>query len=76
MSNLISLFAKNLRLMRRKAGLSQEALAHKAGLHRTYIGAIERCERNISLKNVERLANALGVNPSILLSKMEDNNYV
>jgi transcriptional regulator with XRE-family HTH domain len=51
--------ADNLRGRRRQLGLSQEALADRAGLHRTYVGSVERCERNISLDNIERLANAL-----------------
>ncbi len=53
--------ARNMRALRAKQGLSQEALADLAELHRTYVGSIERCERNVSLDNVEKLAVVLGV---------------
>ena len=54
---------RELRLVR---GLSQEALAYKAGMHRTYLGGIERGERNPSLKNISAIAEALGVTLSVL----------
>jgi transcriptional regulator with XRE-family HTH domain len=53
-------FALSVRARRKEAGLSQEALADACGLHRTYIGSIERAERNVSLDNIERIASALG----------------
>ncbi|WP_460488509.1 helix-turn-helix domain-containing protein [Curvibacter fontanus] len=57
-----------MRVVRLSAGLSQEALAHLAGLDRTYIGGIERSERNVSIDNIEKIANALKVDVALLLS--------
>jgi transcriptional regulator with XRE-family HTH domain len=53
--------------LRREKGWSQERLAEQCGLHRTYIGAIERSERNIGLDNLERLAKAFDIPVSTLL---------
>lgn len=60
--------ADNVRRLRRDLEMSQEELAAQAQLHRTYVGAIERAERNLSLDNVERLALALKVTPAALLT--------
>ena len=60
-------FAQNLRRAREKRNLSQEALADAAGLHRTYVGSVERGERNISIDNIERLAIAVGLSLAALL---------
>ena len=59
--------ALRLRSERAARQLSQEALADLAGLHRTYVGSVERCERNVSLDNIEKLADALGVDIAELL---------
>ena len=64
-------FGQRVHAARTAVGLSQEALAAKAGLHRTYIGSVERGERNISLDNIHALARALGVEPSDLLREDE-----
>lgn len=52
-------FGKKVRLERLRLGLSQEELAARAGVHRTYIGMIERAEKNITLTNIEKIARAL-----------------
>jgi transcriptional regulator with XRE-family HTH domain len=65
------IFAQNVRLRRSKLGLSQEALAARAGLHRTYIGSIERAERNVSIDNMEKIATALGTTMAILVAASE-----
>ena len=60
-------FALALRHARAEQGLSQEALADLAGLHRTYVGSVERAERNVSIDNMERLAAALNMDVVALL---------
>ena len=59
---------ENLRRLRTERGQSQEAFAHEVGFHRTYVGGVERGERNLTLRSVERLADILGVEPLELLT--------
>ncbi len=54
-------FGKKIRKVREKRGLSQEALADIASVHRTYIGMVERAEKNITLLNIQKLAKALKI---------------
>ena len=65
---LLLKFGMNVRRIRSHAGLSQEELADRSGLHRTYVGGIERGERNPSLKNIVALAAGLGCNFEELLA--------
>jgi transcriptional regulator with XRE-family HTH domain len=58
---------RNVRRHRQALGLSQEALADLVGVHRTYMGGVERGERNLTLRSVERLSETLGVDPLDLL---------
>jgi transcriptional regulator with XRE-family HTH domain len=66
-SRLRQILAKNVRIVRHKLGITQEELADRAKLHRTYVGMIERSERNLSVDNIEKLARALDVEPHQLL---------
>lgn len=64
--------ARNVRRLREQAGLSQEALAHAARLHTTYLSGIENGRRNPTLDVLERLGSALGVEPTDLLKRNAD----
>jgi transcriptional regulator with XRE-family HTH domain len=66
-SDLLLVFANNLKRLRKGQNLSQEELASLAGMHRTYIGMIERCEKNITLINIGKLADALKIDVTELL---------
>jgi len=66
--NVHEQFGKRVRELRRARALSQEELADRAGVHRTYMGGIERGERNPSLKNIAAIADALGVSLPELFS--------
>ncbi|PCJ86523.1 MAG: hypothetical protein COA52_15000 [Hyphomicrobiales bacterium] len=61
--------ARNMRLRRADLKISQEKLAELCGLHRTYIGAVERSERNISIDNIEKISTALGMGITVILSE-------
>lgn len=67
------ILADNLRSYRKRAGLTQEQLAEKSGLHRTYIGGIEQQRINVSLKNIERIATALDIDPVLLMIQAEQD---
>lgn len=66
MKTLQKQFGERVRELRLARGLSQEELAFKSGMHRTYLGGVERGERNPSLKNIVAIAEALGITPSQL----------
>lgn len=63
--------AANVRRLRTEKGLSQQAFALECDMDRTYVGGIERGERNVSIDNIERLAASLGVEPAELLRSIE-----
>ena len=66
---LTKTLADNIRSFRSSKNMSQEALAELCGLHRTYVGSVERCERNVTLSTLEAFAGALGVSVSDLLAR-------
>lgn len=71
MDSLSKAFGTHVRTLRQRLGVSQEEVAHRAGIHVTYLSGIERGRRNPSLKNLSRLAKALGVQLHKLLSFQE-----
>ena len=60
-TEILTRFGHRVRALRTKKGLSQEELAFRSGLHRTYIGMIERAEKNLTLLNIEKIAIALDI---------------
>lgn len=64
---LRDVLAKNMRRLRAVRGLSQEALAHESDINRTYLSAVERSERNVSIDNIARIAKGLRIEPWKLL---------
>lgn len=71
-SNARRILAQNIRSRRKAQNISQEELANRAGMHRTYLGAIERAEQNVSIDNIERIAAALSCTPYDLLREVEE----
>ena len=72
--DIVRVFGSNLKKYRTALGLSQEAFAEKCGLHRTYISAIECYRRSIALENVQRIADAIEIEPYKLF--LEENKDV
>ena len=66
--------AFNLKRLRTSAGISQEELAERASLHRTYVSSVERARRNVSLENIFQIAEALGTSPAELLKPIPKGN--
>jgi transcriptional regulator with XRE-family HTH domain len=65
--NLLVIFGRNVQKYRKEKQISQEKLAEIANVHRTYVGMIERAEKNITLRNMEKIANALKIHITELL---------
>ena len=70
--NILKTIGANIKAYRTKQGLSQEALADLAGVHRTYMGAVERAEKNISALSLAKIAKALKIKPEKLLMEKID----
>ena len=67
LSPATQLLGERIKARRNALGLSQEALAHQAGIHWTFLGQVERGRRNISLHNLLKIAGGLGVDPAVLV---------
>lgn len=76
MANLIARqFGQRVRALRMKKGISQEELAECCGVHRTYMGRIERGETNITLTNIHKVARGLGVSPASLVDEIKNGRH-
>lgn len=73
--DILDVFANNLKMYRTKKDLSQEELAFRAELHRTYISAVERKKKNISIRSIEKIAKALEIEPYKLLFKEKQDDW-
>lgn len=71
METSLQKFGRHIQMLRKAQGFSQEDLALRCGLHRTYIGGIERGERNVALINILKLAEALSVTPAKLFETLD-----
>lgn len=71
---LVRILSKNIRRLRREQGFSQEELSELCGLHRTYVGSVERGERNVTLSTLEAFSDALGVSVPQLLTEKDDDD--
>ncbi|MCA0389519.1 MAG: helix-turn-helix domain-containing protein [Bacteroidetes bacterium] len=69
---ILNVFAENVRFFRKKMQISQEELAFRAGIHKNYIGMIERAERNSTLVILEKISSSLGVGYDDLLTERKD----
>lgn len=70
--DIVKVFGENLKKYRKEMNLSQEAFAEKCGLHRTYISSIERFQRNVSIENIQRIADGLEIDTYKLFIPMEE----
>ncbi len=73
--DIIKVFSSNVKKHRLSLGLSQEQFAEKCGLHRTYISSVERFQRNVSLENIQKIADALGVDAYKLFMEESTNEF-
>lgn len=72
--DIIRVFGSNVKQYRLLLGISQEAFAEKCGMHRTYISAIECFRRSISLENIQKIADALGIETYLLFIERKNNS--
>lgn len=76
MNNRLEKFGVKVKSFRNRLNISQEELAEKADLHRTYVGAVERGERNICLTNIFKIADALNVSPKELFDEVLEKDNI